>query len=232
MFFGTQQEPLYIISDVHGCAKSLKALILQLPNKEKSRLVFVGDLIDRGKYSCEVVAFVKQGKYACVIGNHEQLMLDANASLQEQLHNDNALENMKLWMYNGGDMTDRSYKGKNHTLLQSHLLWMQQLPHYLEFDIPDENGKTLFVTHGFGLPCWELKDEHETHECFKWQKLDIEKTFVPKSIFNVFGHDVQKSALPLITKNYAAIDTGCVYEGKLTAFEWPSKRIYQQSNIG
>lgn len=48
MFFSHKEEPLYIIGDVHGCAKSLHALIEQLPQKDKSHLVFVGDLIDRG----------------------------------------------------------------------------------------------------------------------------------------------------------------------------------------
>mgnify|MGYP003512738781 CR=1 FL=1 len=49
---------IYIISDVHGCYKSLKALINQFPNKENSKIVFVGDLIDRGASSCEVVKFI------------------------------------------------------------------------------------------------------------------------------------------------------------------------------
>lgn len=52
-------------------------LVEFLPYKEKSHLVFVGDLVDRGKYSAEVVKFMKEGSYDCVIGNHEELMLDA-----------------------------------------------------------------------------------------------------------------------------------------------------------
>ena len=48
-------ENIYIISDIHGCYKTLLALIDQFPNKQNSKIVFVGDLIDRGKNSCEVV---------------------------------------------------------------------------------------------------------------------------------------------------------------------------------
>ncbi|GAB1464879.1 hypothetical protein MASR2M54_03790 [Aliarcobacter cryaerophilus] len=40
---------IYIVSDVHGCYKSLLALIEQFPNKQNSKIVFVGDLVDRGK---------------------------------------------------------------------------------------------------------------------------------------------------------------------------------------
>lgn len=41
-------EQIYIISDVHGCYKTLLALINQFPNKQNSKIVFVGDLIDKG----------------------------------------------------------------------------------------------------------------------------------------------------------------------------------------
>lgn len=44
-------ENIYIISDVHGCYKTLLALIDKLPNKKDSKIVFVGDLVDRGANS-------------------------------------------------------------------------------------------------------------------------------------------------------------------------------------
>ena len=47
-------ENIYIISDVHGCYKTLLALIEQFSNKQNSKIVFVGDLVDKGKNSCEV----------------------------------------------------------------------------------------------------------------------------------------------------------------------------------
>lgn len=60
-------EQIYIISDIHGCYKSLLALIEQFPNKQNSKIVFVGDLIDRGINSYEVIEFVKNNNYDCVI---------------------------------------------------------------------------------------------------------------------------------------------------------------------
>ncbi|WXG20228.1 metallophosphoesterase [Campylobacter concisus] len=41
-------EQIYIIGDVHGCFNTLLELIKQFPNKEKSQICFVGDVIDRG----------------------------------------------------------------------------------------------------------------------------------------------------------------------------------------
>ena len=68
-------EQIYIISDVHGCYKTLLALIEQFPNKQNSKIVFVGNLIDRGINSFEVIKFVKNNNYACVMGSHEKALL-------------------------------------------------------------------------------------------------------------------------------------------------------------
>ena len=52
------EDQIYIIGEVHGCYKSLLALIEQFPNKQNSKIVFVGDLVDRGNYSYNVVKFI------------------------------------------------------------------------------------------------------------------------------------------------------------------------------
>ena len=52
------EDQIYIIGDVHGCYKSLLALIEQFPNKQNSKIVFVGDLVDRGNDSYNVVKFI------------------------------------------------------------------------------------------------------------------------------------------------------------------------------
>ena len=71
-----KEKQIYIIGDVHGCYKTLLALIEQFPNKQNSKIVFVGDLVDKGKNSCEVIEFIINNKYDCVMGNHEELFLE------------------------------------------------------------------------------------------------------------------------------------------------------------
>ena len=73
--------PLDIIGDVHGEYGALCSLLLRLGydgngfHPEGRRLIFVGDLIDRGPDSIAVVKlvkhFIEQGRAQCVIGNHE-----------------------------------------------------------------------------------------------------------------------------------------------------------------
>ena len=230
MFFSHKEEPLYIIGDVHGCAKSLHALIEQLPQKAKSRLVFVGDLIDRGKDSAHVVEYVKNGGYDCIKGNHEAVMVEAYET-----------NNMRDWLSsgNGGEQTMLSYTNSPNVDLQGHLTWMKSLPDYLEYTIKDENNKTLFVTHGFGLPFYQSKHPRRLRNnrisksiLYGVQKplYRYEKNYQHYPIFNVFGHEHFNE--PWITKNFCGIDTGCVYDGKLCALEWPSKRVFLQDNIG
>lgn len=77
--------PLDIVGDVHGELDALKNLLHRLGyspdglHPEKRRLVFVGDLTDRGPDSPGVVAlvqgFVESGVAQCVLGNHDLNLL-------------------------------------------------------------------------------------------------------------------------------------------------------------
>ena len=63
-------DQIYLIGDVHGCYKTLCALIDRLPRGSDSKICFVGDLIDRGEGSFEVVQLAMRCGYAAVMGNH------------------------------------------------------------------------------------------------------------------------------------------------------------------
>lgn len=224
-----EHKQVYIIGDVHGCYITLMKLIEQLPNKEKSHLIFVGDLIDRGNDSARVVEFVKNGGYTCIKGNHEAVMVDAYET-----------NNMRDWLSsgNGGEHTMLSYENVPHVTLLEHLMWMQGLPDYLEYDIKDENDKTLFVTHGFGLPFYQSKNPIYLRNSrisksilYGAQKplYPYEQNYLQYPVFNVFGHDHFKE--PWMTEQFCSIDTGCVYDGTLSALEYPSKRVFIQKYI-
>jgi hypothetical protein len=61
------------IGDVHGCAKTLLALIKQLP---KNRQVgFLGDLVDRGPDSVEAMKIALDSSDTILCGNHDMMMV-------------------------------------------------------------------------------------------------------------------------------------------------------------
>lgn len=80
--------PLDIVGDVHGEIEALRTLLRQLgysetgEHPENRRLVFVGDLVDRGPDIYAVVALVRRlidnQRAQCVLGNHELNILLGN----------------------------------------------------------------------------------------------------------------------------------------------------------
>ncbi|WP_416860685.1 metallophosphoesterase family protein [Helicobacter ganmani] len=220
-------KPIYIIGDVHGCFDTLCLLIEKLPQKWESQIILTGDLIDRGDKSCEVIDLAISNQFACVLGNHEELML-------EYYHKIPNSGRGSVWISNGGYETMESYRRYGGLRkIHEHLEWLAELPRFLEIDLCDEEGRKLFVTHGFGLPYYKTRKKES--QALTWSRLkmhNLQKEAKKKyGVFNVFGHDVQKEVL--ITENFAAIDTGCVYHktkpnARLSALEYPSKRIFEQ----
>ena len=134
---------MIVIGDVHGCYKSLMALIEQLPKDEK--ICFVGDLMDRGPRSRQVIEYV-MANHDCIKGNHEDMMVAACTFIGGHLKVD---YNHSGFCHNGGLKTLDSYKvyedeelasGEicqihkiNEKLIKSHIEWMDKLPVYREY---------------------------------------------------------------------------------------------------
>ena len=168
-----------IIGDIHGCYYTMLALLKKVEyRKEEDILVFVGDYIDRGRYSYEVVEYLinlqrEAGKDRCIClkGNHGQL-----AYMDEQ-----------LWKLNGGGKTIQSYY-RNNVRRDIHHDWFRSLPLYYETD-------TIIVTHA-GLPKERLEDNGE--EDMLWDRNWLMDVVIhPKLV--IFGH-TEKGTGKLLNK--------------------------------
>lgn len=121
------------ISDIHGCSVTLNALLQRLELTPTDQLFLLGDYIDRGPGSKQVLDTIFKLQESglqlhCLKGNHEELLLWALDG-----HN-HGLEN---FLRNGGDETLISFD-VNHP---------EDIPsHYLDF-----------ITN---LPCWIESDEY------------------------------------------------------------------------
>ncbi|EPZ43805.1 metallophosphoesterase [Alicyclobacillus acidoterrestris] len=66
----------WVIGDVHGCFVQLTQLLKSIDFRAtRDEVIFLGDLVDRGEYSKDVVDFVRsgqsQGYFQVIRGNHE-----------------------------------------------------------------------------------------------------------------------------------------------------------------
>lgn len=199
---------MIIIGDIHGCYKTLLALLQKCPKEEQ--IVFCGDLVDRGPRSREVIEFAIENKIPTVKGNHEDLMIDFLCGNNRYAQD--------AWINNGGIETLKSYGSSLETknIPDRHIEWIKNLPTYLEFG-------DLLISH-----TGHAKDKNINEFDALWRR---DYSFPTDGKFRVFGHSPNR--IPVIKRVYANIDTGAAYSGynTLTALQWPSKRIIQQINI-
>jgi serine/threonine protein phosphatase 1 len=212
----------YVIGDIHGCIETLKALHSQL---EPDSIVYsVGDLVDKGPNSMDVIDFCIDNDIKVIKGNHEFLY-----SIYMKRHLDNVNVRNNKWSKEwGGDLTIKSYR-YNKNKIKKHLEFIDDMPYYYEVRVNDKN---YFITHGFGLPYYDVKDDEKTQRALMSNRLhgdfyDIKNVdeLSKHDVINVFGHD----AFDEVKRHdlYLGIDTGCVYGNKLTAIELGTHNIIQ-----
>jgi serine/threonine protein phosphatase 1 len=204
----------YAIGDIHGLLRVLCRLIAECERDADGRpmrFVFIGDYIDRGPDSRGVVDHVMnlQSRWAanaiCLMGNHEALALSAIDDL-----------NTENWIFNGGDMTLRSYNVSSaRELPAAHVAWLRSLR--LAFD----DGLRLFVHAGIN-PARPL-DQQDRHDLL-WIRepfLSVQQNY---DRLIVHGDTPTRTGTPDLRGNRLNIDTGAVYGGPLTGAVFVSEQ--------
>jgi serine/threonine protein phosphatase 1 len=209
---------LYAIGDIHGRLESLERLLDQInPDLPRDRLLFVGDYIDRGSQSKEVVDYIislknqaPPGRIICLKGNHEAMFLDFLAGGPAE-----------MFLFNGGRATVEGYWGdawvdrEGLALPPDHDQFFQALELY--YETPDY----LFV-HGGLKPGVPLDEQVEDDLLWiRGEFITSQEDFGRRVIF---GHTPFKQ--PLIMPNKIGIDTGAVYGNFLTALKLPGEEFF------
>ncbi|HLW90323.1 MAG TPA: metallophosphoesterase family protein [Roseiarcus sp.] len=199
---------MYAIGDVHGCANLLIELLDRIcdvhPKSSSTKLIFLGDLVDRGPNSAEVIAIVRAleelmpaGAVDCLMGNHERMMIDWLNDGDE------------LWLINGGHETMASFGfDKGAPNIPGDVMgWLERRPTWRE------DALRIYVHAGLrpGVPVDKQRDRDRLwiREGF----LDVDYDFGKHVIHGHTPSLIGPERRPFRTN----IDTGAVYGGALTA---------------
>lgn len=197
----TENKLIAVVGDVHGCIKTFAELYGRLMTFGVE-VYSVGDFIDRGRNSREVVEFMRANNVRAVAGNHEKWFVDA-------MNSNNEITYFRYWAEAGGANTMLSYFDdvrdvtikdfKEMMFANGHYDFISSLP--LKFEI-----NNVFISHA-----GKVVDGDESSLFFN-RGFDYEKI---AGKFQVFGHRA-KEEMVYEEGWYANVDTGCVYGNKLT----------------
>lgn len=213
----------YAIGDVHGEVGKLDRLLDFIRDDAhhvgaQHKIVFLGDLIDRGPDSRAVIVRAKSAEQAgeaiVLKGNHEELMLHAYTNTESM--------GVYFWAENGGDETIASYKRANgdtddwrDAIDREHIAYVRQLKvtHHVE-----ARG-LVFVHAGIDpkvfpactdeLRMWTRSDKFYNPE--RWpDRPELEGIFV------IHGHTPTDDFEPHLGPRRVNVDTGACFGGPLT----------------
>ncbi len=179
------------ISDIHGEYEKLCSVLNKIAPQKDDSIIFMGDYIDRGAKSKEVVNKIIDMQNICsciyLIGSHEYALLHANTD---------EYYNYLFWNY-GGVQTVESY-GSFENILKTHGDFFKSLKFY------HETEDYLFIHAGL-RPKVPLEKQNKVDMVYIRKEFYNNKTDFPKKI--IFGHTEFEK--PLVQPDKICIDTGC-----------------------
>ena len=206
--------PFSVIGDIHGRLDLLKTLVAALP--PNTSIICVGDLIDRGDQSAEVLHFVKDHpQITALMGNHEAMLLNFLTSPDTE---------GPRWIGNGGVQTLASFgitgvtetSGRDLLLDTRNALFDamgQDLVHWLaNLEVIGWSGNVA-VVHAGADPHVALHKQEP--DVFVWGHPDFHKVPRNDGFWIVHGHTIVDH--PKMKEGRISIDTGAYATGQLTA---------------
>lgn len=231
----SEHGPFDIIGDIHGCYDELRELLIKLgysfsdsteagitiEHPEGRKAIFVGDLVDRGPKTPDVLrivmSMVASGSALCVAGNHDVKLMrklrgrDVRIThgLKESLEQlENEDDEFKKSVIKFLDRLVGHYVFDNGRLVVAHAGMKKEFQGRSSARVRDFGlyGETTGETDEYGLPVR-----------YNWASDYRGDALV------VYGH----TPVPEIewVNNTICIDTGCVFGGSLTALRYPEKEL-------
>ncbi|HON19525.1 MAG TPA: metallophosphoesterase family protein [Salinivirgaceae bacterium] len=225
----------YVISDIHGCYKTLTTLIEQKIKPSQSDLLFfLGDYINRGPSSAQVIDYFLQLRnqgyqVICLRGNHEENLLQ----IAKQYDQKTAAQIVRK-LYKTFDLLTPS-----GVINQKYIDFFETLPYFIE--MPD-----VYLVHG-GFDYRKPKPFEDFSAMLNFY---IDNTTYDITLLNgkrmIHGHRVTPlNKIQDMVRNRSSIislDNGCVFVkehrihdvsklGNLCCLEINQMKLYFQKNV-
>ena len=242
-------ENVWVLGDVHGYYNTLESLLKSLELKRDDVVVLLGDLIDRGPRSAQVVKYVRESENTHTIrGNHEQMMIDGfdEKSFFKDLNIDS-----RIWYHNGGIDTEASYirlyGGEERATEEAakDVKWMEQLVTEIVLD-------DWRLVHGGYDQNHDVEGQGEDIHMYARKQFYTSKRAIDPKRAILFGHTVtfehlhkDESMAGLIWESDVKLDDGrpmaigldtCLYHDLelpkvLSAFNLQTSEVIYQTRI-
>jgi serine/threonine protein phosphatase 1 len=233
----------YAISDIHGCLKTFTKLLETIEFSKDDTLYILGDMIDRGPSSFQVVDKIINMKNEgydvnVLLGNHEEFMIKSvdNTYVKQLWHSNGAHETLASYsaLANGYTDTIKWYD----KIPSSHWEFILNLP--LKIELED------YVLVHAGLDFQLNNPLESTSDDMLWIRIQGLHPELKKTIGNrtlISGHTARtiNEINEAINQDYAQIiiDNGCYYKyyegyeglGNLCCFNLDTKELQFQNNI-
>ena len=217
-------DRIYAIGDIHGRYDLLQMLIARigehsasLPPARSLYVVLIGDVVDRGPQSAEVLAMLyglqrQNSRVIVLLGNHEEAMLQAL---------DGDPDALRRWLAVGGDATLASFgiaplrtdddprdymNGARRAIPRQWLAWLRQLP------LSVQSGDYYFV-HAGVRPGVALA--RQVRDDMLWIRGEFLRSEHDFGAVVVHGHSITPDVD--VRENRIGIDTGAYRTGVLSA---------------
>lgn len=205
-------SPFIAVGDIHGCVDLLQRF---LDRELAYPVVCVGDYVDRGDHSADVLRLLQaRSDITCLSGNHEEMML---SFLKDPAHTG------ARWLRYGGLQTLASFGvagvtessgpdalKKARDQLQDAMgpdliTWMKGLPHCWQ-------SGNVAVVHAGADPARSMSDQ--SPKALHWGHPDFARVPRKDGVWVVHGHTIVEE--PTTIRGRIAIDTGAYATGRLT----------------
>jgi protein phosphatase len=192
---------------------------IQAPSNRK--IVFVGDLCDRGPDSPRVLRLVmdlvKAGHAFCVPGNHDDKLL-------------RMLNGNKVQLRHGLEKTMAQLENADAKFLEEVKQFISSLSSHLELD-----GGNLVIAHAGLKASMHGRSSGEVHAFCLYGETTGETDEFGLPVRHNWAGEYEGKALvvyghtpvpePIWQKNTVNIDTGCVFGGMLSALRYPERQM-------